>query len=88
MVGWVSKVPTRLSLGSALLWAGYAAYWGVVLLGTQLPGDPIQSTNLATIQELIDESLNFFYVTPALNAVGFTLIPSPVCHPVRAYCQT
>lgn len=64
------------------MWAFYASYMGVIMLGDQAPGDPAIQTSPETIAEVLHESLNFFYVNIFLNNVGITLVPSIAEHPV------
>jgi len=61
------------------------AYVGLLLLSPPnvlLPGYPLWAIQPETIQELLGESLNFFFVLPILNALSANAIPSPIVHPV------
>ncbi len=47
-----------------------------------LPGDPIWAIQPETLQEIIKESINFFFVLPILNRLGFHAMQAPVVHPL------
>ena len=66
---------------SAALWAAYAAYFASIFFSSALPGEPIWRTPPEVLRAVWDESLNFFYVNPALHALGLTLIPDSPQHP-------
>ncbi|NEO28918.1 MAG: nuclear transport factor 2 family protein [Symploca sp. SIO3C6] len=70
---------------SVLLWILSAAYIYILLLsppGQIVPGEPAWAIQPETLQEIFDESLNFFFVLPVLNAVGINYLNSPTIHPV------
>ncbi|MFP4220398.1 MAG: nuclear transport factor 2 family protein [Phormidium sp.] len=78
---------------SAQRYPGYAVFLGiftviylaVLILSPRdllLPGDPLWALQPQTIQELLDQSLNFFFVVPIANLLGLTVIPAPSVHPV------
>ena len=46
-----------------------------------LPGEPIWAIQPETLQEILDESLNFFLILPILNGVGIHVMESPTVHP-------
>lgn len=54
------------------LWAATAIYVGCLLLSPPgwLPGEPVWAIQPDTIQEILNESLNFFFILPLLNLVG------------------
>ncbi|MCM1985253.1 hypothetical protein [Lyngbya confervoides] len=58
-------------------------YIGLLLLAPAgwLPGDPVWAIRPATVQEILDESLNFFFVLPLLNRLGFSALPAASVHP-------
>ncbi len=68
---------------SPALWAVYAAYVYALLLGTELPGEPVWDIQPHTLQAVLDESLDFFYVAPLLDAAGLSLFPAPSVHPAE-----
>ncbi|GJP41260.1 hypothetical protein CLOM_g925 [Closterium sp. NIES-68] len=53
---------------SKAVWAGFGIYMLWLFVLPYAPGDPAWSISEATVQEVKDLSLNFFYVLPALNA--------------------
>ena len=50
--------------------------------GQILPGEPVWAVTPATLQEIWDESLNFFFVLPLLNKMGLHPMEAPAVHPV------
>lgn len=66
-----------------LLWTATVVYVGVLLLSppTWLPGEPIWAIQPDTIQEILNESLNFFFILPLLNLVGINSLPAPTVNP-------
>ncbi|MEO1401662.1 MAG: hypothetical protein AAFV72_10505 [Cyanobacteria bacterium J06635_1] len=46
-----------------------------------LPGEPVWAIQPETMQEILDESINFFFVLPILNQLGIHLMEAPVVHP-------
>ncbi len=42
---------------------------------SSLPGVPVWQTQPEVLQEVLLESLNFFYVNSGLNALGLSFIP-------------
>jgi len=83
--GEVIETESRAT-GSKEAWALgalYVVYWGVVMLSTAVPGVPIYQTEWSTIQEVLDESLNFFYINPLVHALGLpNPLPNPACDPI------
>jgi hypothetical protein len=72
---------------AAALYALGAAYWFVLLLsppGWQgLPGEPAWAVAPDTLNEVIAESTDFFFVLPLLNKFGIDLLgAAPQVHPV------
>ncbi|KAK9821483.1 hypothetical protein WJX74_000919 [Apatococcus lobatus] len=65
------------------VWALYAGYITFILLSRAAPGGPAWETSFSTIQEIFNESLNFFYVNIAAGAVGLPSLPVPAVHPVN-----
>jgi hypothetical protein len=69
---------------SALLWILSVAYIYLLLLsppGQILPGEPIWAIQPQTLQELWNESVNFFFILPILNAIGIQSLLAPIVHP-------
>ncbi|TAE54575.1 MAG: hypothetical protein EAZ76_07535 [Nostocales cyanobacterium] len=69
---------------SILLWILSVVYIYVLLLsppGQILPGEPIWAIQPQTLQELWNESLNFFFLVPILNLIGIKSLLSPSVHP-------
>lgn len=74
----------RTNLVSILLWVLALIYVYVLLLspsGQLLPGEPVWAIKPETIQEILNESINFFFILPILNLLGFHYIQAPVVHP-------
>ena len=74
-------------VAAAGLYALGAVYWFVLLLsppGWQgLPGEPAWAVATDTLNEVIAESTDFFFVLPVLNKFGVELLgPAPAVHPV------
>ena len=75
----------RQPLLSLLLWLFSGAYIYILLCSapdTILPGEPFWAVQPETIQEVINESINFFFILPLLNRVGIHLMESPIVHPM------
>lgn len=75
-----TAAPTGLS---TLLWVATVGYVGLLLLSppSWLPGDPVWAIQPDTIEEILDESLNFFFILPFLNILGFNYLPAPMVNP-------
>ncbi|MEO1591300.1 MAG: hypothetical protein AAFU71_08415 [Cyanobacteria bacterium J06632_22] len=73
----------KISAISLALWVGVICYVGLLLLSppSWLPGEPVWAIKPETLQEIFDESLNFFFVLPILNHLGLNLLSAPVVHP-------
>ncbi|MGF1494395.1 MAG: hypothetical protein ACFBSC_18520 [Microcoleaceae cyanobacterium] len=70
---------------AALLWVLSAAYIYFLLLsppGQLIPGEPAWAIQSETLQEVLNESINFFFVLPILNAVNITFMKAPMVHPL------
>jgi hypothetical protein len=52
--------------------AGYMAF---IFFSRAAPGSPILETPPRVFEEVLHESVTFFYVTPFLNSIGITLVP-------------
>jgi len=74
----------KISAIAGVLWIGVIIYVGLLLLSppSWLPGEPVWAIQPETLQEILDESLNFFFVLPILNQLGLHLMAAPVVHPV------
>lgn len=67
------------------LWSVAAAYVSWLILSPPnllAPGEPIWAIRPETLKEVVDESINFFYVDILLDQLGVSPLPSPVCNPV------
>ena len=67
-----------------MLWVLSAAYIYLLLLspsGQLIPGEPAWAIQPETLQEVLNESINFFFILPILNAVGITYMAAPTVHP-------
>lgn len=67
---------------SPALWVAFSFYLGALLLGTELPGEPVWLIKPATLQAVADQSLSFFYVLPVAAAAGLAP-PPPLVHPTE-----
>ncbi|HIK07837.1 MAG TPA: hypothetical protein IGS40_24630 [Trichormus sp. M33_DOE_039] len=71
-------------LTSRLLWILAIVYIYVLLLsppGQLLPGEPVWAIQPQTLEEIWHESINFFFIVPILNILGWANMPAPVSHP-------
>lgn len=69
---------------SGLLWILSATYVYLLLLsppGQVLPGEPVWAIQPETLQEILNESINFFFILPILNAVGINYMQAAIAHP-------
>nr|XP_043607206.1 uncharacterized protein LOC122579158 [Erigeron canadensis] len=64
------------------LWTAEGVYIIWLFLLPYAPGDPVWAISSDTINSLVGLSLNFFFVLPLMNSVGFHLLEAPVLHPV------
>ncbi|AFY47034.1 hypothetical protein Nos7524_1142 [Nostoc sp. PCC 7524] len=72
------------NLTSKLLWILAAVYVYALLLsppGQLLPGEPVWNIQPETLQEIWHESINFFFILPIVNILGWANMPAPVSHP-------
>jgi hypothetical protein len=79
-----SKLQQSKPLISALFWLLSAIYIYILLLSPPqqlLPGEPIWAVQPETLKEIINESINFFFILPVLNAVGIESMQAPIVHP-------
>lgn len=74
----LSKLPIAAGAMGAF-WVGYLLY---VLLSDAPPGLPAYQTSPETVQALINQSYNFFYVNVALAQAGLNPVPCVAEHPV------
>lgn len=68
---------------ASLLWAATAVYVGLLLLSPSawLPGDPVWAITPDTLEEILNESLNFFFILPLLNIIGISYLQAPTVNP-------
>ncbi|MEB3280272.1 MAG: hypothetical protein VKK42_15265 [Lyngbya sp.] len=79
-----SKFQQSKPLISALFWLLSAIYIYILLLSPPqqlLPGEPIWAVQPETLKEIVNESINFFFILPFLNAVGIEYMEAPIVHP-------
>eukprot|EP00887_Chlorella_sp_A99_P003407 scaffold7.g3407.t1 len=72
----------RLPLAAAGVWAVWAAYLGIVMLSPWPPGAPAWQASPETLQTVLHESFNFFYVNIGLAQLGLNPVPCVAEHPV------
>ena len=68
-----------------VFWLMAIAYIYVLLLsppGQLIPGEPAWAIRPETIQTILNESLNFFFILPLLNLIGFHYMDAPIVHPI------
>lgn len=76
---------TRQPLLSIMLWLLSGTYIYILLCSPPnfiLPGEPFWAVQPETIIEVINQSINFFFVLPLLNIAGIHLMNSPIVHPM------
>jgi hypothetical protein len=74
----------RLNLASILLWILFITYAYILLFSPPkqlFPGEPVWLIQPQTVVEVLNESINFFFILPILNALGFKATIAPVVHP-------
>lgn len=79
-----STTEKRQPLLSKLLWLLSGTYIYLLLCSAPnyiLPGEPFWAIQPETIKEVINESINFFFILPLLNLVGIHVMESPTVHP-------
>ena len=70
---------------SRLLWLLAGAYIYILFLsppGQLMPGEPVWAIQSETWQEVLNESLNFFFILPLANMLGIHYLEAPLVHPV------
>ncbi len=70
---------------SLFLWLLAGTYLYILLLspsGQILPGDPAWAIQPDTLKEVVNESIDFFFILPVSNALGIKLMTAPTVHPV------
>lgn len=75
----------RAPRSAVLLWGVAAIYVYVLLISPPnqlIPGEPIWAIQPNTVQELLNESINFFFILPILNTLGIQFMQAPSVHPV------
>ncbi len=82
-----SDHPTEKSQSflSFVFWLMASAYIYFLLLsppGQLVPGEPAWAIRPETIQEIGNESLNFFWILPLLNLAGIHYMEAPTVHPI------
>lgn len=82
-----SEQPTGKSqwVLALVFWLMAISYIYVLLLsppGQLVPGEPVWAIQRSTIEEIGNESLNFFFVLPLLNLLGIHYLEAPTVHPV------
>ncbi|KAJ1700187.1 hypothetical protein LUZ63_008699 [Rhynchospora breviuscula] len=76
------EVSQSQSLSQSVLWATEAVYMVWLFLLPFAPGEPVWAITPTTIHQLLGLSLNFFFILPFFNSVGFHFIQAPLLHPV------
>lgn len=79
-----TELPALPSWLSPTLWIGFTSYLFLLILGKELPGQPVYEIQGETLQAIADQSLSFFYVLPALSLAG--VVPQsdvPFVHPTE-----
>jgi len=68
---------------SLLLWFATIGYISLLLFSPPgwLPGEPVWAIRPETIEEVLGESLNFFFVLPLLNAIGVHILEAATLNP-------
>ncbi len=80
-----STPPQNNLLLSKICWFLAGTYIYVLLCSSPnfiLPGDPVWAIQPETIKEVVNESLNFFFILPILNNLGIHFMNSPIVHPI------
>jgi hypothetical protein len=77
-------LPSLPSWLSPSLWIGFTSYLFLLILGKELPGQPVYEIQAVTLQAIADQSLSFFYVLPALSLADIVPQSSvPFVHPTE-----
>lgn len=69
------------TLAQSLLWLVLGAYVAWLILLPFAPGDPVWAIKPETVRDLVDLSVNFFFVLPVANLLGWHGVEAPVLHP-------
>ncbi|MEA5536702.1 nuclear transport factor 2 family protein [Crocosphaera sp. XPORK-15E] len=80
-----STTEKRQPILSTFLWLLSGTYIYILLCSAPnyiLPGEPFWAVQPETIKEVINESINFFFILPLLNIAGIHLMESPIVHPI------
>lgn len=96
IVGFLAALVRSYKQGLAGTFAAFATaaglYWYILLLSPQgqfpfLGGPPAWAIDETTLRNVVDESLNFFYIWPGLDSLGLpspsSLFPLPEVDPLR-----
>ena len=78
-------IPTSQHFLALVFWLMAIAYIYILLLsppGQLVPGEPAWAIQPDTIKEILNESLNFFFILPLLNLVGIHYLEAPTVHPM------
>lgn len=76
------QILKTLPIGAAAAWLFYAGYIAHIMFSTDAPGLPVYQTPPEALQEVFNESVNFFYVNIGLSQLGLTPLPDVPCPPV------
>lgn len=78
-----AKNPDK-KLKPLLLWLTVGAYFALVMLSDWLPGQPAYNTPPESLQEVVNCSWDFFFVSPVVKRLGLPdPFPAPFVHPAR-----
>ena len=78
-------IPKSQRFLALVFWLIAIAYIYVLLLsppGQIVPGEPAWAIQPETIEEILNESLNFFFILPFLNLVGIHYLEAATVHPM------
>ena len=79
-----TELPALPAWLSPTLWIGFTSYMFLLILGKELPGQPVYEIRPETLQAIADQSLSFFYVLPALSLADIVPLSSvPYVHPTE-----
>lgn len=73
---------SKLPIAAGAMGAFYLGYISYVMLSTSAPGLPVWQTTPETLQAVINESYNFFYVNIGLAQLGINPVPCIAENPV------
>lgn len=80
-----SELPSQQRWISRLLWLLAGVYIYTLFLsppGQITPGEPMWAIQAETWQEVLNESINFFFILPLANTLGIHYLKAPMVHPV------